>query len=87
MKKCTFPPSILAKWLYQNGGEVVDAIEGCLLDSLLIETRRGTAALLETYVNPWQSTYTLYFSTDSAPVVDLFEERKAANDAYCNSTL
>ena len=54
----------LEKLIYQNKGEIIDCVEGCLLDNLLIETKRGYMALIETYVNCWTSCYTLYFSRD-----------------------
>lgn len=70
----------LNKWMHQNNGEIIDAIEGTLLDSLLISTKRGTALLLETYETPNSSTYTLYFSTNGE-AEELFytiqEEREA----------
>lgn len=65
MKKYDFKMN-LDKWLKQNDAEIIDVIEGCLIDSYLISTKRGTAAIMETYVNPWTSKHTLYFSTDSA---------------------
>ena len=54
----------LEKLLYQNKGEIIDCVEGCLLDNLLIETKRGYMALIETYETCWTSYYTLYFSRD-----------------------
>lgn len=65
MKKYKFNISF-DKWMQQNDGEIIDATEGTLLDNYLIQTRRGTAALIETYVNCWTSEHTLYFSTDNA---------------------
>lgn len=54
----------LDKLIYQNKGEIIDCTEGCLLDNLLIETKRGYMALIETYETCWTSYYTLYFSRD-----------------------
>ena len=50
------------KWMQQNDGEVIDIVEGCLLDSLMVNTRRGVALLMETYINSNSSNYTLYFA-------------------------
>lgn len=66
----------LEKLLYQNRGEIIDCTEGCLIDNLLIETKRGYMALIETYVNCWTSNYTMYFSRDFEPVQAIFEEVK-----------
>ena len=52
------------KWLKQNDGEVIDILEGCLLDSLMVNTKRGVALLMETYVNSNSSNYTLYFAAN-----------------------
>lgn len=66
----------LEKLLYQNSGEIIDCIKGCLLDNLLIEAKRGYMALIETYVNCWTSCYTLYFSRDFNRVQTVFDEIK-----------
>ena len=54
----------LEKWIHQNAGEIIDFVEGCLLDNYLISCKNGTAAVLETYLNPNSSGYTVYFSRD-----------------------
>lgn len=66
----------LEKLLYQNRGEIIDCTEGCLLDNLLIETKHGYMALIETYVNCWTSCYILYFSRDFSRVQTVFDEIK-----------
>lgn len=66
----------LDKLIYQNKGEIIDFVEGCLLDNLLIETKRGYMALIDTYVNCWTSCYTLYFSRDFNRVQTVFDEIK-----------
>ena len=66
----------LEKLLYQNKGEIIDCVEGCLLDNLLIETKRGYMALIETYKTCWTSYYTLYFSRDFNRVQTVFDEIK-----------
>ena len=64
----------LEKLIYQNRGEIIDCVEGCLLDNLLIETKRGYMALIETYETCWTSYYTLYFSRDFNDVQAILEE-------------
>ena len=49
------------KWIAQNHGEVVEVVEGCLLDNLIIDCNRGTAYIFEEYVSPWSSRYHVYF--------------------------
>ena len=66
----------LEKLIYQNKGEIIDCVEGCLLDNLLIETKRGYMALIETYETCWTSYYTLYFSRDYNTVQAILEEIK-----------
>ena len=80
MKKYDFNAS-LEKWLYQNDGEIVEILEGCLLDSYLIETKRGTAAIMETYATPNSSKYTLYFSTDDE-AAQIFYKAQEAREAW-----
>lgn len=71
MKKYRFSGNI-DKLLYQNDGEIIDCIEGCLIDNYLISTKRGYIALIEAFVNSWTSDYTLYFSTDIEDVNNAF---------------
>lgn len=72
MKKYRFSGR-LDKLLYQNDAEILDCADGCLIDNLLIRTKRGYIALIETYVNCWTSNYTLYFSCDYEPILAVFE--------------
>lgn len=60
--------SFIDKLIHQNKGTIVDCKEGCLLDSLLIYTKRGCMAIIETYLNSNASCYTLYFSTNEDDV-------------------
>ena len=53
------------KLLYQNQGEIIDIIEGCLIDNYYIATKRGYIILAETYVKCWTSKHTFYFFTDA----------------------
>ena len=58
----------IEKLEHQNKAELLDVREGCLLDNLLYETKRGFYILKETYQNEWTSVYTLIFSTESQEI-------------------
>lgn len=64
----------LNKFLHQNKADIVDAIDGVLLDSYLLVTARGYMVLKEAYLNPNASNYTVYFSTDSRKIYDIWDE-------------
>lgn len=64
--------SFIDKLLHQNSGTVIDCIEGCLLDDLLIETRRGFLAIMETFQNANSSIYTMYFDKDFETINNVF---------------
>lgn len=66
-----------AKLIHQNHGEVLDVIEGVLLDNLFIETKRGYMLLLETYENTWTSLYTIVFSTNCDDLEAIWEGLKS----------
>ena len=51
----------LDKWTAQNRAECIDFVEGCLLDNLVYECKRGTAFIFEEYVSAWTSAYMVYF--------------------------
>ena len=61
MKKYKIAPENLEKFLYQNRTEVIDCIEGCLLDNLLCYTRRGILMIKERALNCWSSDYLVSF--------------------------
>lgn len=71
MRKFKITGDFLEKWLYQNSAFIEECADGCLLDNLLVTTKRGQAAIIETPVNCWTSCYTVYFSTNEA-ASDLF---------------
>lgn len=57
----------LNKWLQQNRAEYTgDFIPGVLLDSFIVGIRRGYAFIYETYLNGWESDYTIYFQAGGA---------------------
>ena len=66
------------KLIRQNDGEVIDCIEGCLLDDMLVECKRGLMAILETYINSNMSGYRIYFSKDRDEIWKLWEDRQKA---------
>ena len=70
IKEYRFESMTIDKWIHQNGAIVEDFLEGCLLDNMLLQTRRGVAFVKETALNVWSSTYTLYFAayTDAGAV-------------------
>lgn len=61
MKQYTLSAGNLDKFLYQNRAEVIDCIEGCLLDNLLCYTRRGILMIKERALNCWSSDYLVSF--------------------------
>lgn len=86
MKQYKLNPGILDKFIYQNKAEIVDCIDGVLLDDLLFYTRRGMIALFETYVNSNMSDFTVYFSTDTGEIWDLWEKRQEIKGVYDDET-
>lgn len=55
------------KWIHQNNAGVLDLVEGCLLDSVLVDCKRGVAAMFETALNTWSSAYLVYFAPYNDP--------------------
>lgn len=75
-------PATLDKWLHQNAAAYTgDYIEGVLLDNFIVSTRRGYAAIYESYINPNMSRYYVEFQPGPASEVFAnwyqFEERAA----------
>lgn len=70
VKEYRFGAMTIDKWVHQNSAIIEDFLEGCLLDNMLLQTRRGVAFVRETFINTWSSTYTLYFAayTDAGAV-------------------
>lgn len=62
IKEYRFESMTIDKWIHQNSAIVEDFLDGCLLDNMLLQTRRGVAFVKETFINTWCSTYTLYFA-------------------------
>lgn len=79
MKKFKLASDHLEMWLHQNRAFIEECAEGCLLDNYLVTTKRGQAAIIETYVNCWTSCYTVHFSTDNQATMLFFDimERRA----------
>lgn len=65
MTKINLQAGQLDKFLHQNGANIIDEIEGCLLDNLLCYTKHGaTMAIYERYINCWTSGYYIEISKD-----------------------
>lgn len=60
------------KFIEENQAEIIDIIEGCLLDNYLLSTENGYIAMIETYVNSWTSCHTIYQSTDSGEIEEIW---------------
>ena len=77
IKKYRYTGSI-DKLMHQNKAEYIDCIEGCLLDNLLLATKRGYIALIETFATTNSSVYTLYFSTEETAIYKIWENLERA---------
>ena len=70
IKTFLLDPAALEKWLHQNKAIYTgDFLEGCLLDSFIVSTRRGYAAIYERYINPNKSGYYVEFEAGTAAAV------------------
>lgn len=76
MKKYNLNPAYLNKWIKQNGGSIIDMLDGSLLDDYLIECKRGAAVIREHYINPNLSGYTVIFSRNCSEIYNLWEDLK-----------
>lgn len=69
-KEFDITPKELEEWICENKGEYTgDIVEGVLLDSFVIATKRGFAAVYEKYCNEWTSCYHVVFETGAAQSV------------------
>lgn len=71
------------RWMAQNKAEYTgDYIEGVLLDSFVVATPRGYAAVYEHYLNSWTSDYYIEFQPGAAQdVFSAWYEFEAAAEA------
>ena len=70
MTRFYIDPKNLEKWLHQNEAEYTgDFVDGCLLDSFVVWTKNGVAAVYEHYLNAWSSDYLIEFERGSADEV------------------
>lgn len=53
--------STFTKWIHQNEAELIDCIEGSLLDNYLYACKRGYCFVFEKYVNPNMSEHVFHF--------------------------
>ena len=74
MKKYKCDVLNLDKFIHQNKAEIIDSVEGSLIDNYLLATKRGFIGLFETYCTCWTSNYTLIFSKDLAPLQEQFNK-------------
>lgn len=67
MKEFDLTPKQFEKWLHQNKGEYTgNFVDGVLLDSFVIATPRGYAAVYEKYCNEWTSCYHVVYEKGTA---------------------
>lgn len=53
----------LSRWMHQNKAQYTGAyVEGVLVDSFVVETKRGVAAIYEHALNEWTSNYCIEFT-------------------------
>ena len=63
MTKFKMKPASLYKWMAQNKAEYTgNCFYGSLLDNFIVSTKRGYAAIYESYVNAWTSQYEVVFA-------------------------
>lgn len=77
MKKYRFTLNNIDKFLHQNQAEIIELVEGSLIDNYLIVTKRGYMALIEKYVNCWTSEHILYFSTKEEDIEAIWNDNVA----------
>ena len=58
--------NMLDKWLYQNKTEIIDGLDGCLLDNYLVSTNNGIALILEHATTCWSSNYHVWFARENS---------------------
>ena len=73
------------KWEKQNNAQIIDCYEGCLLDGLVYDCKRGTAFFFEHYLNPNSSGYMFMFFPYKEQENNT-EYNKAWNDFYSLQT-
>lgn len=56
------PGKNFSKWEKQNAVEYADSVDGCLLDNIVINCKRGVAFCYEHFVNSWTSNYLVKFA-------------------------
>lgn len=84
MTKMYLNPRHLEMWLYQNDASTMECLDGCLLDNLLIETKRGYAAVYEHPINSCSSDYYIEFQAGAAD--DVFNNWYAFYEEYQKAT-
>ena len=64
----------LEKLVKQNDAEIIDGFDGCLLDNMLYQAKRGVFAIYEAYVNPNMSRYFFKFARSKEDIDNLYME-------------
>lgn len=72
MTKINLDSTNLEKFLHQNGADIIDCFDGCLLDNLLCVTKNGgTMAIYERYINCWTSGYYIEYTKDKEEAIKI----------------
>lgn len=87
VRKFYLNPCCFGMWMHQNDADYLDIIEGTLLDSCIVSTKRGYAFISEHFVNTNQSNYLVTFvDRHNSEAVDslfeLFYETKEENESW-----
>ena len=85
MKKFKLNPIYVNKFMHQNKANYIDCIDGCLIDHLMVSTKRGYVSLIETRATPNGSTYTEYFSPDENEIYDVWAPYEKQHHEYLKS--
>lgn len=80
MTRFYMDPDFLDMWMKQNDACILDAADGCLLDNMLVEVKRGYAAIYEHGLNEWSSNYYVEFQATKA-AKEVFDNWFAFYDA------
>lgn len=56
----------LKTWIFQNHADLIESIDGCLLDNYVVQTKNGYAAIYEHPCTEWSSNYRVEFQRGNA---------------------
>lgn len=63
-------------YIQESSAEVIDIVEGCLIDNFLLVTKDSYILLLETFQTVWSSIYTMITSEDIEELLPVWNTRK-----------